>query len=55
LGNAASKRYWKRDVIVPAVEVSERGIITVNDRPGFGYDVDSSSLNLVTVRTESLG
>jgi O-succinylbenzoate synthase len=52
---SASKRYWKRDVIVPPVEVSERGTITVSDRPGFGYDLDPLALDLVTVRTETLG
>jgi o-succinylbenzoate synthase len=52
---SASKRYWKRDVIVPAVEVSERGTITVSGQPGFGYDLDSAVLDLVTVRTETLG
>ncbi|WP_286164694.1 MULTISPECIES: o-succinylbenzoate synthase [Clostridia] len=35
---ASSSRYWDKDIIVPEV-VAENGILTVNDRPGIGYDV----------------
>ena len=50
---SASKRYWKRDIITPAVEVSNRGTINVSDSTGFGYDLDHEYLDSVTVaRTE---
>jgi o-succinylbenzoate synthase len=51
---SASKRYWKRDIIRPAVEVSPRGTIAVRDEPGFGYDLDHEFINSLTVRTETL-
>ena len=37
---SASKRYWKRDIIEPAVETTPRGTILVRDEPGFGYALD---------------
>jgi O-succinylbenzoate synthase len=49
---SASKRYWARDIVAPAVEVSERGTITVPTLPGFGYEIDHDSLKSVTVREE---
>ena len=52
---SASKRYWKRDIISPAVEVTPRGTITVGDEPGFGYAIDYDFLREVTVREVSLG
>ncbi|MBM3810387.1 MAG: o-succinylbenzoate synthase [Acidimicrobiia bacterium] len=51
---SASKRYWKRDIIDPWVEVSPRGTIGVNDAPGFGYNLDMEFLDSVTVRREEL-
>ena len=48
---SASKRYWTRDIMQPAVEVSERGTI-VPSMPGFGYDIDHDFLRSVTVREE---
>jgi o-succinylbenzoate synthase len=52
---SASKRYWQRDVIVPAVETTARGTIEVRDAPGFGYELDREFIASVTVREESLG
>ena len=49
---SASKRYWKRDVIDPAIEVSGRGTIEVPETPGFGYDVDRDYVASLTVREE---
>ncbi len=49
---SASKRYWKRDVIDPAVEVSGRGTIEVPETPGLGYDVDRDYVASLTVREE---
>ena len=51
---SASKRYWARDVIRPAVEVSPGGTIPVPTGPGFGYDIDFDYLKRITVREETL-
>jgi O-succinylbenzoate synthase len=52
---SASKRYWKRDVIDPWVEVTPRGTIVVGDAPGFGYPLDLEFLASVRVARETLG
>ena len=52
---SASKRYWKRDIIEPAVEVTPRGTIELRDEPGFGYALDLDFIRSVTVREESIG
>ena len=51
---SASKRYWKRDIITPAVEVSASGTITVPQGPGFGYELDADYLDSLVVRREML-
>lgn len=51
---SASKRYWKRDIIHPAVEVDSDGTIAVSDRPGLGYDVDLEYIQSITLREERL-
>jgi len=51
---SASKRYWKRDIIHPAVETTARGTIVVRDAPGFGYDLDTDFIKSITVRRESI-
>jgi o-succinylbenzoate synthase len=51
---SASKRYWKRDIISPEVEVSPTGTIRVPDAPGFGYEIDHDFLKHVTVREETV-
>jgi O-succinylbenzoate synthase len=51
---SASKRYWRQDIVVPPVEVSPRGTISVSDRPGFGYDLDRDLLERLTVRRQTL-
>ncbi len=51
---SASKRYWKRDIIVPEVETTPRGTIVVTDEPGFGYAIDHDFLRHVTVREETV-
>jgi o-succinylbenzoate synthase len=51
---SASKRYWKQDIIQPAVEVDAAGTIHVPDQVGFGYEIDHQLLNELTVRTETL-
>ena len=52
---SASKRYWKRDIICPAVETTARGTIETRDEPGFGYAIDHDFLRQVTVREVSAG
>jgi len=51
---SASKRYWARDIIQPAVEVTSHGTIAVRDEPGFGYQLDREFLDSITVRQESI-
>ena len=51
---SASKRYWKRDIIAPAVETTARGTIEIRNEPGFGYEIDHDFMRHVTVRTETL-
>jgi o-succinylbenzoate synthase len=49
---SASKRYWKRDIITPEVEVSTQGTIALRDQIGFGYDIDHDSLLSNQIREE---
>ena len=52
---SASKRYWKRDIVSPAVEVSASGTISVPTAPGFGYEIDHDFLKHVTIVEETIG
>ena len=51
---SASKRYWKRDIIEPAIEVTPQGTIKVSDNPGFGYRIDQDYLESLVARREVL-
>jgi O-succinylbenzoate synthase len=51
---SASKRYWKRDIVVPPVEVSPCGTIRVPDGTGFGYELDTDYLESLVVRRQTL-
>jgi O-succinylbenzoate synthase len=51
---SASKRYWAHDIILPPVEVSEKGTIAAPTAPGFGYEIDFDYLKSVTVREETI-
>lgn len=51
---SASKRYWKRDVIQPAVEVTPQGTIEVRDEAGFGYGLDMDWIKRITVREDTV-
>jgi O-succinylbenzoate synthase len=51
---SASKRYWKRDIVQPAVETTPHGTIEVRNEPGFGYEVDLDYIRRITVREETL-
>jgi O-succinylbenzoate synthase len=52
---SASRRYWQRDIIHPAVEITAQGTIVIRDAPGFGYDLDMDYIRHITVREESIG
>ena len=49
---SASKRYWKDDIIEPAVEVSSRGTIKVPETAGRGFKVREDLIEKLTVRKE---
>jgi O-succinylbenzoate synthase len=49
---SASKRYWRRDVILPDVQVSSRGTIQIPDAAGIGFAVDKQSIGQITSRSE---
>jgi O-succinylbenzoate synthase len=51
---SASQRYWKEDIIEPAVEVSADGMIAVSDAVGTGYRVREDLIQTLTVREETL-
>ena len=51
---SASKRYWKRDIVFPPIEVTPAGTIQVRDQPGFGYEIDRDYLESLVVRREEL-
>ena len=51
---SASRRYWKRDIIHPEVEVTPQGTIAIRHEPGFGYDLDLDYIRHLTVREESI-
>jgi O-succinylbenzoate synthase len=47
---SASKRYWSRDIIQPAVETTAHGTIAIRDQPGFGYELDREFISSITLR-----
>jgi O-succinylbenzoate synthase len=51
---SASKRYWKEDIIDPAVEVSPQGMIKVPVAPGRGFAIKSDLIEKLTVRKVTL-
>ncbi len=51
---SASKRYWKRDIVTPPIEVTASGTIKVSDAPGFGYEIDKDYLESLVVRRQEL-
>lgn len=51
---SASKRYWKRDIVRPEVEVAPDGTISVPEGVGFGYQIDLDYLKSLTVREETI-
>lgn len=51
---SASRRYWKEDIIEPAVKVTPQGTIELGDEPGTGYEVREDLIEKLTVRKETL-
>lgn len=51
---SASKRYWKEDVIEPAVEVSSHGFIQVPNTPGRGFKINTELIEKLTTRKQTL-
>jgi O-succinylbenzoate synthase len=51
---SASRRYWKEDIIDPAVEVSPQGMIKISEQPGTGYRIKADLIDKLTVRKETL-
>src|SRR5205823_7853423 len=51
---SASKRYWKEDVIEPAVQVSPEGLITVPETPGRGFAIKTDLIDKLTTRKQTL-
>ncbi|HMC30068.1 MAG TPA: enolase C-terminal domain-like protein, partial [Candidatus Angelobacter sp.] len=51
---SASKRYWKEDIIEPAVEVSPQGLITVPQIAGRGFTIKTDLIDKLTVRKQTL-
>ena len=49
---SASARYWNEDIIVPPVEVSNRGTITAPAAPGIGYAINESLIEKITTRKD---
>jgi o-succinylbenzoate synthase len=51
---SASKRYWREDVIDPAVEVSAQGFIAPPNGPGRGFEINMSRVEKLTTRKTRL-
>jgi O-succinylbenzoate synthase len=51
---SASKRYWKEDIIEPAVEVTRDGLINVPDAPGTGYKINERLIAKLSKRTQTI-
>lgn len=51
---SASKRYWREDIIEPAVEVTKNGTIRAPELAGIGFAVNEARINSLAVRRETL-
>src|SRR5262249_36922363 len=51
---SASKRYWKEDIIEPAVEVSPQGCIKVPQSVGRGFQIKTDLIDKLTVRKKAI-
>jgi len=52
---SASSRYWAEDIIEPPVTVSARGTISAPEKPGIGFEVNSTRIEQLTTRKEAIG
>ena len=52
---SASKRYWREDVIEPAVEVSPQGLITVPKAAGRGFQIKKDLIEKLTTKKKEMG
>lgn len=51
---SASARYWKNDIVVPPVTVSDHGSIAAPTSAGIGFEVDEIAIANLAVRTENV-
>jgi len=51
---SASKRYWHEDIIEPEVEVTPQGTIIASEKPGIGFEVNTSRIARMAVRSAKL-
>jgi O-succinylbenzoate synthase len=51
---SASKRYWKEDIIDPAVEVSAEGLIRVPQAAGRGFAIKDGLIEKLTVKKKQI-
>jgi O-succinylbenzoate synthase len=51
---SASRRYWKEDVIEPAVEVSSAGLIKAPQAAGRGFEIKTGLIEKLATRTKVL-
>ncbi len=51
---SASRRYWVRDIVDPAVEVTPQGTIEVGNEPGLGYGLDLERIEALSERRTDL-
>ena len=51
---SSSKRYWKEDVIEPAVEVSSQGYLSAPLAPGRGFEIRRDLIESLTTRKQCL-
>ena len=49
---SASNRYWKQDLIEPAIVLEKDGIIQVPDGPGIGVDPVEERIRRATLKSE---
>ncbi len=50
---SASRRYFAEDLIVPEVEITDRGMLTVPEGPGLGVSIREDRIREVTVQQKS--
>jgi O-succinylbenzoate synthase len=50
---SAAQRYFERDTVVPAIEVTEDGQIVAPSGPGLGYEPDLEWIDKITVRKKT--